>query len=88
MRLWGAGAADDDEVLPLYIAQRAEPLQEGGVQGPFVGSNALIQPPDGGAMRRRLRGDDERCHEQAQDERDEAPEGPTPHDRFLPSASC
>src|SRR5262249_13843857 len=79
----------DAQVLALDIAEVTQPLPEVLPRwSQPSGGAARTEPPDPMHFGRLLRVGDERRREQAQDERDKAPEGAIPHGYLLTSASC
>jgi hypothetical protein len=74
----------DGEVLPLDIAEVAQPLPE-GLGDPPDASDQVANAP---YLACRLRRVGKRHCEQAQGERHDAPDSAAPHDHLLTSTSC
>src|SRR5262249_57636348 len=78
-----------DEVLPLDVSQLTQALLQGFVAAPLPD---LLRTPGENPNTRDfpllLGFGGERHREQAQDERDDAPNGAVPHGRLLQSTSC
>jgi hypothetical protein len=76
----------DDDALTLGVAKLTPPLPERCEEG--IRKRTFPEHSDPRNLRGLLRMGGERPHEQAQDERHDAPNGAVPHGRLLKSASC